>query len=431
MDSHCDKLVYGKLKANSQKLFGHDLIYLKGFLPRLLVWNHRVEVEPLVSSLEKVIDLYPYIAGRIHGINSPDPTLYGSNKGVRFVCEERDEPLPFLCDNQPIDIHKYKGLKQLILEVESDSFDEDTPLFQVKLSLFTNGSILATSICHGLADGAARFNLMSAWSAIARGLTPSPPVLDRNMLRDDVLAEAIDSSPSYWYSSANIWSQEPKFICTSDVLRLEAGFISELVNDVHISTSKMGFISRQDVIQAYVWKLLSKLGDKKDRAKSTIYFAYDYRKEIGLSRDYFGNACDLVVLSNNDIGNYSISRIAQLIRGSIKSISKENVYADLRFLNTDTLRKNPLKARKKGLRKPFNKTFIVANDTKFDYYNIDFGSGTPFWSCRAFPLPEKHHVPMLTIVESPLLDGAVDCHFVLPEPLLCKLRENWMTKAQN
>ena len=430
MDSHCDKLVYGKLKANSQKLFGHDLIYLKGFLPRLLVWNHRLEIKPLITSLEKVIDLYPYISGRIHGINSPDPTLYGSNKGVRFVCEERDEPLPFLCDNQPIDIHKYKGLKQLLLEVESDSFDEDTPLFQVKLSLFTNGSILATSICHGLADGAARFNLMSAWSDFARGLTPLPPELDRNMLRDDVLAEAIDSRPSYWYSSANIWSQDPEFICTSDVLRLEAEFISALVNDVHVSTRKMGFISRQDVIQAYVWKLLSKLGDKKDRGKSTIYFLYDYRKKIGLSRDYFGNACDGIILSKNDLENYSISRVAKFIRDSITCVSKDRVYADLCFLNADLLRKNPLKARKKGLRKPFNKTFIVANDTKFDYYNIDFGSGTPFWSCRAFPLPEKHHVPMLTIVESPLLDGAVDCHFVLPEPLLCKLRENWMTKAE-
>ena len=279
----------------------------------------------MVTSLEKVIDLYPYIAGRIHGINSPDPTLHGSNKGVRFVCEERDEPLPFLCDNQPIDIHKYKGLKQLLLEVESDSFDEDTPLFQVKLSLFTNGSILATSICHGLADGAARFNLMSAWSAIARGLTPSPPVLDRNMLRDDVLAEAIDSRPSYWYSSANIWSQDPEFICTSDVLRLEAGFISALVNDVHVSTSKMGFISRQDVIQAYVWKLLSKLGDKKDRGQvnNLLCFMIIEKKsdfhEITLAMHVTG-----VVLSNNDLSEIILSQgVAQFIRGSITCVSKD------------------------------------------------------------------------------------------------------------
>ena len=271
MDSHCDKLVYGQLQASPQKLFGQDIMSLKGFMPRLLVWNHRLEIKPLITSLEKVIDLYPYISGRIHGINSPDPTLHGSNKGVRFVCEERDEPLPFLCDHQPIDIHKYEGLNQLILEVENDCFDEETPLFQVKLSLFTNGSILATTICHGLADGTARFNLMSAWSDIALGLIPPTPVVDRNALRHDVIAEVIESPPSYRVSTDNLWSEEPRLKVTSDVLRLEAEFIEILVNEVDDNISRADFVSRQDVIHAYVWKLLSTLNETNGRGKSTLF----------------------------------------------------------------------------------------------------------------------------------------------------------------
>ena len=356
--------------------------------------------------------------------------MHGNNSGVRFVCEERDEPLPFLCNQQPIDIHKYEGLKQLILEVENDCFDEETPLFQVKLSLFTNGSILATTICHGLADGTARFNLMSAWSDIALGLIPRTPILDRNVLRDDVIAKVIESSPSYRLSADSLFAQDPQLVCSSDVLRLEAEFIEALVNDVDNKISRSDFFSRQDVIHAYVWKVISTLSDDECRGKSALYFVYDYRKKIGMSRDYFGNACDALILSKNSLKSCSISEIAMFIRESIKCTSKDKVYADLRFLNTDLLRKNPIKARKKGLRKPFIKTYLILNDTKFDYYNIDFGSGKPFWSCRAFSLPEKLHIPMVTIVESPLLDGAVDCHFVLPESLLCKLRENWMTKTE-
>ena len=426
MNINSEELVVGSVTAAPQRLTGLDRLCLQGWLPRILIWNCQLDIKLLISSLKKAIDLYPYVAGRLCSQLDTHDFIIANNKGVKFTVDSYNKKIPIDISKETIDIYQYDDVDELAHQVDPESVDEKTPLLQIKLSIFNNGCVLGTTVNHGLMDGMARFNFMSAWSDFANSEIPPAPDLDRWHLQERANRDDITVETDYYLSEDKQLPSETK--CNYDILKMDIFFINKLIEGVKKHQLKNEFISKQDVIHAYLWSLIVDDESSKDSETTTFTLIYDFRKRCDLSTYYFSNAYEVLNITKpvEKISNASIYEIARYIRSTINSLSQEKILSNLCFLGSNEAYGKNEMMRRKDVEINQSGCLFVANDTKFHYCNIDFGSETPIYSSRLLPSKYRFKSPYICINECPSFDGSVICEIALPEKKMQHVKCSWM-----
>ncbi len=159
------------------------------YLKSIRVYNKRLDETTLISSLKKTLALFPYLTGRLFFDKMGLPYIKANNAGVLFTTEEKNIPLPNYTNDNPVNFQASNYMHNICKQQR----DENTPLLQIKLSQYLNGSILGFTSDHIQLDGFSSGLFMNAWAAIACCEEPPKPIIGRYQLTE--MAEGSGEHP--------------------------------------------------------------------------------------------------------------------------------------------------------------------------------------------------------------------------------------------
>lgn len=394
------RILFSERELDPQPLSALD-VALYGNNTVTFFYDHVLCDKILVDSLKKVLFLNPYLSGRIKNLGTRNPVITACDSGVLFFVESYSK--------------KIKDIKYF-----DATTDEDSPLFQVKLSKDKNSSILSVTYNHSIGDGRSLFDFLHYWSLFARGQNVGTFDFDRLAYKNIV--------------SSNIIRQEMEF----PIFKLERNVVYPVVNKTKTFILTSEFINnllgmalkkgirydnerrlKNSLWTAYIWKLIT-LSQGHRNKNTTLINAYETRKLLGLSKNYLGNVGVLASLSIDRIAfqDMEVDTIAKKIldlRDKL-SESQNNLSASI------TSMENQLKNGKQYLYKTYkdfwNGELLFNNLTAFPIYEMDFGSGCPVW----FEPPwRKQILRYVVATSSPKKNGDVILYISLPIKEMKKL----------
>ncbi|XP_058114015.1 shikimate O-hydroxycinnamoyltransferase-like [Magnolia sinica] len=137
--------------------------------------------EFMKDSLSRALVKYYPLAGRLHPGPSDRLELECNATGVLFVEAESDAQIDDFGDFKP-----GPGLRELVPNIDYNTYMGEWPLLLVQLTLFRCGGVcMGIGINHTIVDGSAVFQFISEWARIARGdaHVGIDPFFDRTILR--------------------------------------------------------------------------------------------------------------------------------------------------------------------------------------------------------------------------------------------------------
>ncbi len=417
------KIVTGSKLADTQNLSVCDINSKRANTYLAFAYDYNLPETELFESLSTLLDLNPYLGGRIHGLRTTSPTLEGSNQGVIFsVCRYNSAMPDFSIEHL---IKEDSNPTQYLLDSNVDDVDETTPLVQVKLSQYENGAVVCVTFFHALCDGI-MFAVLRDWSMLVRKKTVAPPEMNRNLL-SSTYKKTIENQTDSGLDKAKVEYR------TSNTKKLGFGAF-ELPGDAINSqfekaaqnNHSQDFISRQDFVMAYILRELFSCIDSEevDYAINTVR---DVRKIMGLPANYFGNAASGAVLIKKytALREESVFSLAKSLRQSVEELDLNKVCLSLKqrfeyINNTNNAREQPSDVY-------IDNIVILNNYTKMPVYDIDFGSGPPIWAESLAGLVERHPFNARLIVAwpSPAQDGGVIYHINAPMEDLVRLKSRF------
>ncbi|CAL1352915.1 unnamed protein product [Linum trigynum] len=292
-------------------------------------FNCRVLKESLSQAL---ITFFP-VAGRL--AQAQDGTgrfeIDCNGQGVLFVEAETDVTISELGDFQPA-----PELMQLVPQVDFSKGISSFPLLLVQVTRFRCGGVcLGIGYHHAVSDGKGFYNLLTAWSSLARGLSVATnllPFLDRTILCSRSPPSPTWQHPEYCESiDDEQQTPPPSPLSTSTrILNLSVDQITCLKEEANSSTN--GDVNHRyttfEVLTAHIWRCVTVARSFADRNQPvTLHVSIDGRRrfEPMLPPGYFGNCLfhAVVPASTAELASESLRRTAGRIRRAIRRSDDE------------------------------------------------------------------------------------------------------------
>jgi len=396
--SKTHRIIFAEKKDSPQPLNGVDILSLD-FVNYSLLFDHTLDEKTLVDSLKKALSIYPYFSGRIKDIYSDCPIVTACDSGISFTTESYSEDI--LCFTS-YDSHY---LQRCHIKPESAFVDEDTPLLQLKLSKYCNGSIISFLFHHTLCDAQSFFRFLVNWGKLAREESPSIVSFDRRLIQERTEGNEHFPEENIPVVKVNQDFQPLEKVGSKRTFRISKNFIDSLVTSAKAKGIKDRIGLKHSLLKAFIWKLISLNYNSKDEARS-ILLVYDTRALLKIGRTYFGNAQVLQTFEfkQNVLLDVSIETIAEEILTSYYDLieNPSQLYREITYLNALIKAKTIREYDYEAFRLFAEGKAIAINDMHTQpIYDIDFGSGPAVWFehldrgkmnnyIEFFPAPEKN-----------------------------------------
>jgi hypothetical protein len=397
-----------------QPITGLDIGNPAGGFSIALAYDRVLDEHQLIRALQKSLDRVPYFAGRIQGLDSTQPYIAPNNDGVLFTSITSATAMPTYSLDRPLkaDIQNY------ISPIDHFTFDQNTPLLKIKLTNFSNGSILGISVSHLFCDGVSTLDFLQAWSDAACGKSlPASPFWDRNVIKRFTMEEAGESS-----QQIVALDQPLRFYdlpVDTKIFRLSGDLLENLHKKYPVRNRAEA--TRQDIITAFIFSLIATCNESDSSCSLTL--VYNIRSLLGLPENYLGNAIGLrhIERTKKQINELAIADIAKLIREMYLKMATENLPQDIAFWEHKMIEGCVWSFMPKATFLTLNGGVLIDNVSKFSLYDMNFGNGQPVWlDTPPQPTPTAVCRGVLMCPTPPGTEG-IDLHVTLPTEEMARL----------
>lgn len=378
------EILHSGKKALSQRLSGFDLVF-SSFFTLVFLYNHKLSEKKLIDSLKKAMQLNPYICGRLKGLESTKPIITAEDDGILWITQFYNKEIEDFIGY--LDLHPDEGL----IVPQNPAVNENTPLLQIKLSLYRNASALAVTFHHAVCDMPAFLNFLVDWAKLSRRKEPGSVDLNREHFHEVKLEDDNYKNNFFPVTGVNNDLLERKRSPSWKANFLLTGeFMQKLLSDARLKGFKGGFGAKDSLWISYVWKLIVK-NRSSTYTKSTFSQVYNSRCLLGLNTNYFGNAGIFPFFHMNvsEVNGAPIEAIAKRVLSLRNKVlgEKDNLRRNIAFWDL-VLEKKKLQNYWPAITEfLLNGEVLINNLSKLPFYSLDFGSGSPVWV--DFPNREK------------------------------------------
>ena len=165
---------------------------------------------------------------------------------------------------------------------------------------------------------------------------------------------------------------------------------------------------------AHLWQVLAELRNRPGTVPETLGLITGIRSALGsaLPERYWGNAVTNAspVMPAAELRSASLGSVAQAVRGGLASLTEQSVCDEIGFLTAQREAGRSRQVLSRMWLDAFAGTVAFNNVAQLPVYEIEFGSGKPFWyEYPATPVPWTVH-----ITQSPAQDGGRVVDISLP-----------------
>lgn len=290
-----------------------------------------------------------------------------------------------LIGNHPRDCNKFYPLVPLLEGVSKESDLVKFPIFSVQVTIFPNsGFAIGLTNHHTLSDARTRYDLLRAWTSIAKHGTDelllangSLPFYDRVIEYPQSLDEIF--SNRHVIQTLNENYRPPQLVSQTDRVRatfiLTRAHINLLKKWLLVQLPKLEYVSSFTLGCAFIWSCIAKSrihleGKKSENELERFACVIDWRSRLDppVPQTYFGNCvgpCLAITKSTILTGNKGFVAAVEVVGKSIRETVKN--------------KQGMLKDAETWLDSFFVQipTVGVAGTPKHDIYDLDFGWGKP------------------------------------------------------
>jgi shikimate O-hydroxycinnamoyltransferase len=369
----------------------------------VLVFDHVVEEIDFINQLKKLLSIYPYFSGRQMDIDSSEPYISANGEGLLFESVRYNETLP---GKDLITLAKLDKTTYLTDQSEQTRGESD-PIFQVKLSIFRDGTILGLSLWHAVCDGTSFMMFLQAWSDIANNRAVNLPDYTR-ITRDENVIGKKHKNVKY---IGDIYSKIKSRRCQEQALYLHSNFVTQLYELCVEEVDPNEMLTKDDVLFAFIWKkiVFSQILSADEEVSMTL--VYDARPLLGIDQNYFGNllAFPCVCKTKQFIDDLSVANLAVLIRQAAFDLLEDadDLKVEIDCFNEKMLEGVLYDYCFYGIYKTLIGGVALNNLSIAPLYDIDLGFGKPVFvdspfepsvrCINAFPAPQGNDSVFLKI----------------------------------
>ncbi len=332
-------------------------------------FNSKIDHVHLQNSLYKTLEEFPILKSRLYRVNDRELAFTIADTGLQFLVRESDGPF-----------HNNDHIGSYIEPVKTI---ENQPLTRIVITHTPNGSVLAVSISHALADGFSYFHFLSSWARISRSeriLSPHIPCdIFSNFIKPDT--QQITGKDLYHHCGLFLHDRRTeKDTRNMSVTRehIKNDTVKRHIDEVHQKYNLV--VTGNDVITAMLWKNLASVRSEAE-SNNKVYMTcpFDFRRVLtGFPKNYFGCAvCFATAETTHEyLHNASIGNLSVLIKKAISLVKDEYIKQSLSTLNAFRHQNTTEAFERIHLRHP-QTGMIVTNITRLPIHDIDFGAGAP------------------------------------------------------
>jgi len=416
-------LIKGTTTKPSLKMNGIDAL-LTIWTDDYFIYENRIDPNLLVSSLQKALDINPYFAGRELGIGTAFPELAGSNDGLWLEIEYLNENMPFDVEGRKFSC---RG-RNLIPKREGISRDSTTPLMQIKLTQFNNGSVLGIAVFHTLCDGTSFSNFLSLWSSIAKDKKYKMPNFYRKFSTEPLSEVDFSCAASEYIDigdtpisavEAKQQFNAPDF--TESAFSVNTRFIDDIYSE-HSTEIDDAAIMKDDIFCAFIWKAIVQCQEAPDDALVSLVSMINSRNLVDVGSTDVGNCLAWLTLDapKNTVIAKTLPDIAESIRNlTFDVIENEDILQNqIIFLNKCVVDEKILRMLPRGVVSCLGLGTSINNIRQAPFFDLDFGSGSPCWVDTPFDQPLRG----FTLFPSPKGNTEIILRVNLPSEEMAKFR---------
>jgi len=400
------RLVCGNKESGlSENLNAMDLATGHIAQPRILIYDHPLDISHLITSLELAIDTNPFVAGRVADLEKNAPRIVANNAGVLFGHRRCSGAMPKYGPENPVE--STLDYTDFCPQIDESAIDENTPLLQILVSEFRTGTILSFVRPHFLSDAWSIWRFLAGWASIARGEVSPEFNFSRSSFQSQLAGAKVSThrkiAPSRF---------RDRFLRLSSgaiekrIFRVSEETVNALVTLAESQLADEVWVTRQDLLVAYLWKIIVEAANVATGATVVFSMLRSIRKDFGLDMQYFGNAVANLAYEDRKsaVLEKTAPEIALDIRRHVKTLTGEKIREKSDFFS--------LESKSAGASSLHKFHVFFNNCTKFPVYEIDFGTGRPVWNDIVRGGGFRREV---LIFQTPQMDGGYDCHVSLPQ----------------
>lgn len=430
-----DKRLHAGVTAAPQYLTGLDLFHTHANFPLVLVFKKGLDLALVERALVETLKHYPIIAGRYKKDAQGKVYADANDAGVDFRVHRCQGAMPYGLHN-PLG-KRVNDLVKMVMPWQM--VDRDTPFLQVNIHQFEDGaSVLCCYVPHSLFDGASFWGFLLDWSRACRGQAIKTPFFDRQILIDagkkpiDETSYDLMMQPSLM-GLMGLYARFGWRVATDmsrEVFRIPAAVIEQwrAQGTQEPGVSNASTVSSGSLVAAYVMKAISPQLPAGVERSIGLVLDLRYRKQMGIPREYFGNALAYgeVRYSARVIEQEGLCALAEKCRPAPEQVSVESLYKMLSLTESSRQKNATWRLLFKPSAETLNAGMILNNCVQLPMYDIDLGSGCPDWFEM---LPAT--IRMLLVVQTPQKDGGVDLHLSARKGELRALRDRLIADGVN
>ncbi|AFZ24136.1 Transferase family [Cylindrospermum stagnale PCC 7417] len=345
-----------------------------------LIFFYRTSVDSdlLIDALQQTLSDFPIFAGVL--INT-DNNLYidCNNKGVLFSIRKDD----FTLDRVIKELPKVNQKRLVNIIDPKKAILTQSPVMTIQLTYFACGG-MTLGVCwhHSIGDMQSFMCFMKAWAnKFRKEEYPLPLIVkDRDKYSETNLKKNSNSIPGVRYLNRIELLKTVFCILLGACSRTNLQFYfseNELKNMKQDFLEKTNQnISKNDVLCAYIFKMISDLDVYKEKRYLSI--VVDYRRRVKIPLNILGNyVTNLNTMIHQKVDPY---KLAQTLRESLDNFQKQH----LDFFSTKEYIE-----RNGGIEKiaqfvpipidPLRRNLLISNWTNFGVYNVRFDESYPFF----------------------------------------------------
>ncbi|MGF1430709.1 acyltransferase [Kitasatospora sp. LaBMicrA B282] len=412
--------VRGGGTATAVRLNVRDLRSGPIYTPRVFCYRETLDGEKLRASLAAVLRHYPVVSGRLR--KAPEGLEVDCNDaGIRFTEVEAPGAVPEFGPDRRIGA-ALGGYLDRISPLHATK--PDTPLLTVRLTnLAGGGSVLGVALHHYLADGAGLLRFLAHWSHEHRGLPFPEPHHERELI--DRLGDAAGPGAAAHSSEFTVVGRLrlARFVLHAALagarldtvtLRFTAAELAALKAAASAEGADGVPLSGNDALTAHLWRLFSELRDRPDQDGDHLGLIAGLGRlpGLGLPEQYWGNAvCHLTTtMTAAEARTAPLGAAATAVRAALGADHAQRIRDEVAYLRTQRAAGRAGRVLPRAALSSYDTEVLINNQSRFPYYEIDLGAGTPFW-CEQPAAPVPY---LVDVMPTPGASGGRDVHLSLP-----------------
>lgn len=354
-------------------------------------YRQTLDGDALRRSLDRVLQTYPTLAGRLVRRSGSRLEVDASGQGAEFSEHRVAEPFPWAAGHPADKIAAGPYLSGYALRVTN----HDAPLLRVKLTHFAGGgSVLGVGNTHCVMDDEATSRFLMDWARVHAGEFIEPIEEDRLSVERFADGRPVSAtSPDMELASLRqvAWTVGravaafPR-LCTR-AWRLPRTLLDELRQRCTDDTSTRR-VSTNDALTAALWRTIGPI--RSEQGQQRLNMIVDARRRAPFASGLFANACvgPVHAYAASEVTSLPLPTLAARVRGLIDTVDARYISDAISFMRERIVAKQRWRMLPLGLRGVLDGGLMFDSWARSCMYEMDFGAGPACWmDVPRLPLP--------------------------------------------